>query len=189
MRHLTILAGGLAASVAAGPAMAATGPFFSLHNTDFVVLLGFLVFVGILIYFKVPQRITDALDSRAQGIRKDLDEAKALRDEAQALLASYDRKTRQARADADQIVATAKADAEGAAEQAKVDLEKSVARRIESAEEQIESAKASAIREVRDRAISVAIAAAGEVVAGQLSAAQAKKMIDESIETVSKKLH
>lgn len=175
--------------LAAGPALAATGPFFSLRNTDFVVLLGFLVFVGILIYFKVPQRLTGMLDDRANGIRADLAEARALRDEAQALLGSYDRKTREAREQAEAIVAAAKAEAKSAAAQAKVDLEASVARRLAAAEDQIDSARAAAIRDVRDRAIRVAVAAAGDVVARQMSDQQADALIDRSIETVAAKLH
>lgn len=173
----------------AGPAFAASGPFFSLRNTDFVVLLGFLVFIGIVIYFKVPRRLMGMLDTRAEGIRGDLDEARALREEAQALLASYERKTREARNQADEIVAAAKSEATSAAEQAKRDLEASVARRLAAAEEQIDSAQQAAIREVRDTATQVAIAAAGEVIARQMSAAEANALIDRSIDTVAAKLH
>jgi F-type H+-transporting ATPase subunit b len=175
----------------ATPAMAATGDygFFSLQNTDFVALLGFLVFVGILLYFKVPSKIAGMLDARADGIRKDLDEAKALREEAKTILASYERKTRDAQAQADDIVASAKREAQASADQAKVDLQASVERRMAAATDQIESAKAAAIKEVRDRAIAVATAAAAEVVARQMSDAEADQLIDRSIDTVAAKLH
>ncbi|MEM6308156.1 MAG: ATP F0F1 synthase subunit B, partial [Pseudomonadota bacterium] len=76
----------------ASPAFAAGGPFFSLANTDFVVTLGFLAFIGILVYFKVPGMITKMLDDRAEGIKSELEEAKSLREEAQALLTSYEKK-------------------------------------------------------------------------------------------------
>ncbi|CTQ48280.1 F0F1 ATP synthase subunit B [Jannaschia donghaensis] len=173
----------------ATPALAATGPFFSLSNTDFVVTLGFLVFIGILLYFKVPTLLTKQLDARAEGIQSDLNEAKALRDEAQALFASYERKTREAQAQADDIVAAAKSDATAAADQARADLEVSVTRRLAAAEDQIGSAQNAAVREVRDTAITVAIAAAGEVVAKQMTADEANAMIDASIEQVAAKLH
>ncbi len=175
--------------VLATPAAAATGPFFSLHNTNFVVLLGFLVFLGVLVYFKVPGRLTELLDNRAEGIRKDLAEARALREEAQSILSSYDRKTREAQEQATAIVAAAKAEAQSAAKQAKVDLEVSVARRLAAAEDQIGSAQAAAVRAVRDEAIRVATAVAGEVLARQMTAADAGKLIDASIETVAAKLH
>ena len=79
-------------ALTSGQALAATGPFFTLRNTDFVVLVSFLVFIGILFYFKVPTLIGGLLDKRAQTISAELDEARALREEAQTLLASYERK-------------------------------------------------------------------------------------------------
>jgi len=112
---------------AAGPAFAAGDTFFSLANTDFVVTLGLIVFVAILFYFKVPGLIGGALDKRADGIKSELDEARALHEEARSLLASYERKQREVQTQADAIVAAAKDDAVLAAEQAKADLEKSIA--------------------------------------------------------------
>ena len=174
----------------ATPAMAAGDkPFFSLANTDFIVLLGFLVFIGILVYFKVPGIIAGLLDNRAESIRSELEEAKSLREEAQTLLAGYERKQREVQEQADAIVTAAKAEAEAAAEAAKEELKASVARRLQAAEDQISSAEASALRNVRDQAVNVAIAAAGDVLAKQMSAAEANKLIDYSIATVEAKLH
>ncbi|MCL3881972.1 F0F1 ATP synthase subunit B [Marivita sp. GX14005] len=179
----------LAASVVAVPAHAADGPFISLNNTDFVVLLGFIVFIGILLYYRVPTLLMKMLDKRAENIRAELDEAKAIREEAQALLASYERQQREVRDQADRIIAHAKQEAAAAGEQAKVDLKKSIERRLAAAEDQIASAEASAVKEVRDRAIAVAVAAARDVVAKQMSKQDAAKTIDESIATVGQKLH
>lgn len=174
---------------AASPALAASGPFFSLGNTDFVVLLGFIVFIAVLFYFKVPGMIGGALDNRAEGIKSELDEARALHEEARSLLASYERKQREVQTQADAIVAAAKDDAVLAAEQAKADLEQSIARRLAAAQDQIASAEASAVKEVRDQAITVAVSAASAVLAKQMTAAQANKLIDVSIADVGTKLH
>ncbi|MGI3169319.1 F0F1 ATP synthase subunit B [Pseudooceanicola sp. C21-150M6] len=179
----------LAAILMAQPAFAATGPFFSLTNTNFIVLLAFILFVVILIYFKVPKTIAGLLDKRADQISAELDEAKSLREEAQALLASYERKQKEVQAQADRIVESAKKEAADAAAQAKVDLDASIKRRLAAAEDQIASAEASAVKEVKDRAVIVAVAAAREVIAGQMKAADANKMIDDSIATVETKLH
>lgn len=178
-----------AASLLASPAFAASGPFFSLGNTDFVVTIGFLVFIGVLLYFKVPSLVLGMLDKRADGIRAELNEAKALREEAQALLASYERRQREVQEQADRIIAHAKEEAALAGEQAKADLEKSIARRMAAAEDQIASAQASAVKEVRDRAIAVAIKAACDVVAKQMTAKDAAKSIDDAIAEVGQKLH
>lgn len=175
--------------LAASPAFAASGPFFSLHNTNFIVTLAFIVFVGVLLYLKVPGTVAQMLDKRADGIKDELNEAKALREEAQSLLASYERKQKEVQDQAARIVATAKEEATAAAEKAKQDIASSVARRLASAEEQIVSAQNAAIKEVRDRAISVAIGAAQDIIAEQMTAADANKLIDESIGTIEAKLH
>ncbi|WP_417243549.1 F0F1 ATP synthase subunit B [Celeribacter sp.] len=179
----------LIAITAATPAFAASGPFFSLHNTNFVVLLGFLVFVGVLVKFGVPGMIVGMLDKRATDIRSELDEARALREEAQSVLASYERKQREVQEQADAIVKQAKLDAEAAATKAKEDLKTSIARRLASAQEQIASAEASAIRDVRNTAVTVAIGAAQDVIAKNMTAAEANTLIDDAIAEVSAKLH
>lgn len=179
----------LFASAFATPALAAKGPFFSLNNTDFVVLLAFIVFIGILVYFKVPSLLAGMLDKRAEGIKAELDEARRLREEAQTLLASYERKQKEVQEQADRIVSAAKEEASAAAAKARLDLEKSVERRMAAAEDQINSAQAAAVKQVRDRAAAVAIAAAREVIAEQMTATEANKLIDDAIAQVDTKLH
>lgn len=184
MRSLTTLL-----AVAATPAFAAGDAFFSLKNTDFVVLLAFLVFAGVLTYYKVPQLLMGLLDKRADTIRGELDEARALREEAQSVLATYERKQREVHEQADQIVAHARGEAQAAAETAKADIKNSIARRLQAAEERISSAQAGAMRQVRDQAIQVAVAAASDVVAKKMTAADKAGMIDDAIATVKAKLH
>lgn len=176
-------------ALTASPALAASGPFFSLRNTDFVVTLAFIVFIGILLYAKVPAKIAGMLDGRAVQIKAELDEARALREEAKALLASYERKQKDVIEQSNRIVASAKEEAMAAAAQAKADLQVSIARRVAAAEDQIASAEQSAIRAVKDQAISVAVAAAGDVLAKQMTAEGAAASIDAAIAQVDAKLH
>jgi len=171
------------------PVLAASGPFISLHNTNFIVSLAFILFIAVLFYYKVPGMIGGILDKRAEGIRSELDEARALREEAQTILASYERKQKEVQEQADRIVAAAREDATIAAEQAKEDLKNSIARRLAAAEDQIASAQASAVKEVRDQAITIAIAAANQVISKQMTAAKGNKMIDDAIAEVDAKLH
>ena len=183
-KSLTLLAG-----MAATPAFAASGPFFSLHNTNFVVLLAFLVFIGVLIYFKVPGMLGGVLDKRSDKIQADLDEARNLREEAQKLLASYERKQTDMLSQAERIVEAAKKEAVAAAEDAKKDLEASIARRIAAAEEQIAQAEANAVKDVRNRAVTVAVAAAREVLGQQMTTGWSGNLIDAAIDEVGAKLH
>ena len=160
-----------------------------LNNTDIVVGIGFVIFIGILVYFGVPKLIFGKLDERAVKIRSDLDEARALREEAQSLLASYERKQKEVAAQAEDIVSAARADAERAAEVAKEDIRKSVARRLQTATEQIDAAENAAIRQIKDRAVTVAIAAAGDVIRGGVTPKDADDLIDSAIREVGAKLH
>ncbi len=176
-------------ALTAVPAFASSGPFFSLNNTTFVVTIAFVLFVAVLLYLKVPGLVGGILDKRAEAIKSEIDEARALRDEAQAILASYERKQKEVQELADKIVETAKDEAKLAAKQAKIDLKDAIKRRLQAAEDQIASAEASAIKEVRDTAISVATAVAGEIITSKMSAKDASSMIDVAIKDVGAKLH
>lgn len=189
MKRSVLWAAGLAAL--ASPAVAAVEgkPFFSLYNTDIVVAIAFVLFLGVLAYFRVHVIIGNMLDKRAETIRNDLDEARALREEAQQLLASYERKQREVSEQAERIVEKAKVEAQQAADQARKDIETSIARRIRAAEDQLASAEAAALRNVRDRAASVAVAAAAEVIASRISAEETARLIDAGIGEVEARLH
>lgn len=178
----------------ASPAMAASknpfsAEFWSLSNTDMIVLIAFIIFIGVLVKFGVPGMLTGLLDKRAAGIKSELDEAKALREDAQTLLASYERKQREVAEQAERIVANAKEEANAAAESAKADIAASVTRRLAAAKDQIASAEASAIREVRNQAVTVAVAAAQDVIAKQTTATDANKLIDDAIGEIGARLN
>ena len=184
----------LIAIMAASPVFAASknpfsGDFYKLSNTDFIVAVSFFLFIGVLFYFKVPSLLGGLLDKRAEGIKSELDEARALREEAQSVLASYERKQLEVQEQADRIVAQAKESAAEAAEQAKKDLEVSIERRLQAAQDQITSAEQGAVKQVRDEAARIAVAAAGQVVAKEISAAKSGSLIDDAIKTVEAKLH
>ncbi|MFV0292478.1 MAG: F0F1 ATP synthase subunit B [Paracoccus sp. (in: a-proteobacteria)] len=176
-------------SLSASPAMAASGPFFSLRNTDFIVTLAFLLFVGILVFFKVPQIVGGLLDKRAEGIRADLEEARRLREEAQEVYASYERRQREVSKQADDIIANARREAIAQAEKAKADLARSIERRLQAAEDQIASAENDAVRAVRDRAVSTAVVAASEVLIQQGTASGQSAALDAAIDEVAQRLH
>ena len=182
------------AALIAGPASAATSNpfssvFWTLENTNLIVLIAFLIFVGVLVYFKVPGRVTGLLDARSSLIREELDEARALREEAKAILASYERKRHDVQSQADRIVAQARSEAMRAAEAAKEDLKASIARRIAGAEDRIASAEANAVRAIREEAVAVAVEAAGGVLAAQVTPQGAASSVDAAIRTVGEKLH
>ena len=159
------------------------------HDSHFVVAVAFVLFVVLLGVLGVHKLLAGMLDQRADRIRSELDEARRLREEAQATFADFERRSREVQGQADEIVAHAKAEAERAAEIAKADLAASIERRLKAADEQIGMAEASAIREVKDKAVQVAIAAAAEVMAARMTTEKANTLIDDSIKAVGDRLH
>lgn len=179
----------ISAAFAASPALAASGPFFSLANTNFVVLCAFIIFVGVVIYVGVPKLVGGMLDQRAETVQGELDQARSLREEAQSILAEYERKQKEVEQQSKHIVENAKAEAEAAAKQAKADIKTSIKRRLQAAEDQIASAQAAAVKEVRDTAVTVAIASAQDVIAKNITATASGDLIDDAITQVEDKLH
>ena len=189
LRYATLVTSAL--TLIAAPAFAAGGDygFASFFNTNYVVLIGFILFLALLFYFNVPAMILKMLDDRAETIRSELDEARNLRDEAQAVLAAYERKSREVAEQSQRIIDHAREEARLAADAAKEDLKQSIARRLKAAEEQITSAEEKATRELRNRAVDVAIAAAAKILADSTTATEANKRIDAAIAEVESRVH
>ncbi len=158
-------------------------------NEKVSILVGFLLFIALLCYYRVPSMVAGMLDARANRIREQLDEARQAREEAQSLVASFERKHQDVQREADEIVARAKAEANAAAEQAQKDLQASIARKLKAAEERIAQAEATATREVRNASAAAAIAAAREAIGGGLSDGNASSMLDEGIATIGSRLN
>jgi F-type H+-transporting ATPase subunit b len=159
------------------------------YNSNFVFALALAIFFATIVYYGVHRLIFKALDERAKRIRGELDEARRLREEAQKTFADFERKSREVGAQADEIVEHARAEAERAGEKAKVDIQASIERRLKGADEQIAMAERDAVREVKDRAVRVAVAAAAQVMRERITAQKANALIEQSIETVGKRLN
>ena len=160
-----------------------------LNSTNIVVSIAFAAFVAVLLYLGVPKIVAKLLDGRADGIKRDLDEARALRDEARAILDSYEAKQKAVETQAAAIIASAKEEAQNAASLAQADLKASIARRVQAAKDQIASAETAAIRQIKDQAASLAIAAARDVIARNIGTADSNALIDAAFKDVGTKLH
>jgi F-type H+-transporting ATPase subunit b len=162
-------------------------PEFMLE-AEFWVLVAFLIAIAYLIY-KVKDIVTGALDQRAAKIKAELDEAQHLREEAQAKLAEYQRKQRDALKEAEGIVAQAKVEAERVAAQGARDLEAAIERRKRLAVEKIALTEAKAVAEVRNMAVDLAIAALRHALAEDLDARRRGALIDDAIAGLPPTLH
>jgi F-type H+-transporting ATPase subunit b len=156
---------------------------------EFWVGVAFFGFVGVVLYYRAPAMIAKALDERAARIRNELDEARRLREEAQALLAEYQRKRRDAEGEAEEIITLAREEAERYAEETRATLQEAVERRLQATEAKIELAESQAVDEVRTAAANAAVRAAETVISKTLDAKMRADLVASSIKEVKDKLH
>ncbi|MBT3660559.1 MAG: ATP F0F1 synthase subunit B [Rhodospirillaceae bacterium] len=159
------------------------------HDPTFWVLVSFTMFIGVLVYLKVPGMITGALDKRAEKIKADIDEAEKLLEEAQDLLATYQKKQREASDVAQEIKAKAKEEAERLKVHGRERMEDALARREKLAIERIAQAEAAAVDEIRTRTVDIAMDATRELLASKLSDGKAEAMVDDAIKELPNRLN
>jgi F-type H+-transporting ATPase subunit b len=157
-------------------------------DATFWALIALVIFLGIVIYYRVPGLIGKSLDERAAKIRNELNEAQRLREEAHQLLGEYQKKRKEAEQEAGEIVAAAKREAETLVEDAHKKSEEYVARRTALAELKISQAERDAVAEVRSIAVDVATEAARAVLAGKLDAKASADLFRDSLKAVQTKL-
>ncbi|MFO1171065.1 MAG: F0F1 ATP synthase subunit B [Hyphomicrobiaceae bacterium] len=159
-----------------------------LHTAEFWVFIAFVVFFAIILWKGVPAVIGKALDARAEAIRKDLEDARKLKDEAEKLLADYERRRKAAASEAEAIVAQAKSEATALATETRNSLKESLERRTKLAEDKIARAEAQAAADVRAAAVEAAVSAAERLMGTKLDAAKAGSLVDQSIKDLKAKL-
>lgn len=163
--------------------------FFDIHNPELWVAVAFFGFLALLAYFKVPALLGAALDQRAQAIRKELDEARKLREQAQELLDEYTRKQRLADDEARAIVANAEREAAAMKVSAERALKESLERRTRLAEEKIARAEQQALAEVRAAAVDAAVLAAERILKEKVSGGAGSPLVDQAIRDLKGRLN
>jgi F-type H+-transporting ATPase subunit b len=161
---------------------------FSLSNPETWVAIAFIIFV-VLAGKPMVRMVGKTLDARAARIKAELDEARALRDEAQKLLADYQKKQQEAMRDAEAIVRQARGEAERLKTEAAANLDAAFARREKMAMDKIAQAEAQAVADVRNHAIDVAVAAAEQLLKSKTDATRGERLIDSAIAELERKLN
>ena len=160
-----------------------------LRDPNFWVAVSFVAFFAVLAYYKVPALVAKVLDDRAAAIRKELDEARRLREEAQNLLNDYQKKHRSVGDEADAIISQARTDAEAYAHETRTALTETLERRTRQAEEKIARAETQAVEDVRAAAVDAAMAAAERILKEKASGAAGAALIDDSIKGLKGRLN
>ena len=157
-------------------------------EAEFWVLVAFVIAIAFLVY-KVKDPIASGLDARAAKIKAELDEAQKLREEAQAKLAEFQLKQRDALKEAEGIIALAREEAQRLAAQGAKDLEAAIERRRRMAQEKIALEEQKAMADLRNAAVDVAVAALRRVLAEDLDPARQAALIDNAINALPPTLH
>jgi len=160
-----------------------------IQDPTFWVATAFIAFILVLVYLKIPLTVGAQLDKRADKIKADLDEAEALCKEAQDLLATYQKKQRDAAKEAEEIIDHAKAEAQRMLEQGLIQLAKTLARREQLAKDRIAQSEATAIDEFRIKIVDIAMDASQKILIKGLAAAKSDNIIDAAIKELPIKLH
>lgn len=161
-------------------------PFFQQAET--YVLLGFIIFVLVLAR-PVGRAMTSSLDKRADAIKAELDEAQRLREEAQHTLAEYQRKQRDALAEAEGIIAEAREEAKRMQKASQERTEQSLERREQQALDMIAAAEARAVADVRALTADIAIDATRRILADVVEGQKGDELVDAAIRDVPSKLN
>lgn len=152
-----------------------------------IAFLSLLLFIGLLVYLKVPAAIMGALDSKSQAVAKELHDARKLREDAEALLAEYEAKRVAAEAEAKAIIDGAKEQAALVAEETRATMTAAIKRREQQAEDRIAQAEARAAAEVRAAAAEAALAAAEKLVRERLTDKAQSALIAEGVAELGRK--
>ena len=161
---------------------------FSLNNTDFVVLISFLIFVGVLIYFKVPSIITAFLDKRSDDIKNEIERASEILEEAKQILSSIETDHIKTIETIEKMVTTAKDRAGDEEEKAKKYIEELMKNKLASAEGQVNLNERKILEEIEQRAIDLSIEKVRVRLSKSLSGVDYERYFDSSIKSVEKGL-
>ncbi len=167
--------------------LASAGSIF--QTAEFWVAVSFFGFAALIVHYNVPGLIGKALDDRADTIRRELDAARQLREEAETLLADYKRKTATADEEAKAIVDQARLEAELLTEETRKNLAEMLERRSRLAEEKIARAEVQAVTDVRTAAAEMAVAAAERILRTSVSPQEASELVDNSIRDLKGRLN
>ena len=158
------------------------------ETREFWVAVSFVIFV-IAIYRPIRNALVKALDARAERIRSEIDEAARLHEEAKTLLASYERKQREAAKEAAEIVTQAKKETESLRRRLGTELEASLSRREKMGLDRISQAQQEAVQQVRGAAVDIAAAATRKLLRETIDAKKAETLIDSALEELPGKFH
>ncbi|MCW5771020.1 MAG: F0F1 ATP synthase subunit B [Rhodospirillaceae bacterium] len=185
--HLLLAAGGEPGHHGTGTVAGWAKELFDIHGPTFWVAVAFVIFVAFMVW-KARKALVGGLDARAVRIKAEIDEAQRLREEAQALLADYQKKQRDALNEAQAMLRQAEEEGQRLKAKAEAQLDAALKRREQQALDRIAQAEQHALAEVRNLAADLAVAATEKLLTEKLGTAQAEGMVSDAIADLPRRL-
>ena len=155
-------------------------------DATFWVAVSFIIFIGVLFYFKVPQKIYDSLEQSIKKIKQDIDNAEKLKDEAKNILSEYETKISKSKQEINVLMKKAQNEAEKNVIKVNEEFHNVFENRKKMAEEKIRQMKVQAIRDIRNSSVDIAILALEKIIKNSIDKKKLDKVYISSVEEAKK---
>ena len=157
-------------------------------DATFWVAVSFFIFLGVLIYLKVPQKVNDSLTNQINQVKKELDEAEKLKVEAKNLLSDYENKIDKSKKETQEIINVAKKDSEKNILDKTKKFHELIEERKKNAEQKISQMKENALKDIKNLSIKISIEAVEHLIKNSIDKNKIEKIYIDSIEQVKASL-
>ena len=155
-------------------------------DATFWVAVSFIIFIGVLIYFKVPQKVDLSLNESIKKIKEEIDNAEKLKDDSKSILSEYENKVSKSKEEIKSLIESAKNEAEKNVIKTNKEFHNIVENRKKSAEEKIRQMKAQAIKDVRNLSVEIAVRSVEKIIKNSIDKKKLEKIYISSIEETKK---
>ena len=151
-------------------------------DATFWVMISFFAFIGLLVYFKVPQKIITALDENINNIKKQIDEAEKLKEDAKNILTEHERKISNSKVKVKQMIDNATEQAEKNVIKTNQDFHNLMEAKKKNAEERIKQLKNQALKDIKNASVKIAIDSVEKLIKNSMDKSKLDKIYSSSIE-------
>ena len=151
-------------------------------DATFWVTISFLIFLGILIYFKVPQKVKEVLEQNISSIRNQINEAENLKEDAKNILAEHEKKLSNAKNEVKELINKANEESEKNVIKTNEEFHKLMENKKKNAEERIKQLKNQAEKDIKNAAVKIALESVEKLIKNSLDKSKLDKIYSSSIE-------
>jgi len=151
-------------------------------DATFWVAVSFFIFIGVLIYFKIPQKINDILNNNITSIKTEVDDAESLKDESKNILSEYEKKISNAKTEVKQMLDAAIDHAERNVLKANEEFHVQIENRKKNTEDRIKQIKNQALKDIKNASVKISIQAVEVLLKNSLDKNKLNKIFTTSVE-------